>query len=258
MHPVTPAMNARDQRFPASLHARRYSHLMEEAVAISQGEHPADDEPEPEPAPETAPPSSDEEEDEGEQDPDESVVLVSAPRAQQPQATLGARVKGFFWSYLAQEQSKPTRKPRRSHVPAPPGVPLPPPEAYARPRPEAYTPARPEPPRAPAPKELVQLHPAPPPLPPVPPRAPRRLVALRPVSPPAPAVGMPLRRRDSGGSVKELVRSFEAMEDYHALVEEGEARKVALRRQQSRESLQRRRSASGLHQMDDSFGQEGG
>jgi hypothetical protein len=46
------------------------------------------------------------------------------------------------------------------------------------------------------------------------------------------------------------VRSFEAMEDYHALVADTETRKVALRRIQSRESVGRARSvSSGLRRM---------
>jgi hypothetical protein len=255
MHPVTPAVNERDRRpFPVSLRAPRYSHLMEEAVAISRDKTPPSPEPDAEQSHshETQDQemlSEDEAEEEDAQVADESAVIVSPPRQVGPTSknTLGSRVKGFFWSYLPTTKlERAQSKPKKPRAPAPPGVPLPPPEAYARPRPDTYTPARPDPERAPHPKELVHLNSMPPPLPPVPiKRDPRRLVDLRPISPPRtpPApIDIPRRRRDSGSSVKDLVNSFEAMEDYHVLVAEESAKKVSLRKMKSRETLHRRTS----------------
>ncbi|TFY63202.1 hypothetical protein EVG20_g6416, partial [Dentipellis fragilis] len=99
-----------------------------------------------------------------------------------------------------------------------PGLPLPPPEILEKPRgPIATPPAKPAPKTA-HPKELVNLQHAPLPpsrLPRPAKRPPRRLVDLRPVSPvpePSQPVRIPDGRRDSGGSVKDLVRSFEGMD----------------------------------------------
>ena len=149
--------------------------------------------------------------------------------------SVGSRVKGFLFSYLPTLKKKtPARK---WHEPARPGLPLPPPELLEKPRGPIITPQPKPAPRSTHPKELVQLQHAPSPtLIPAVPRIPKRLVDLRPVSPPPVAsapINIPEGRRSSGGSVKELVSSFEEIDrsreiEAHALEPKGEKKSAAL------------------------------
>ncbi|KAA1476574.1 hypothetical protein DENSPDRAFT_843562 [Dentipellis sp. KUC8613] len=183
-----------DAHVPSTLLAPRYSHIMDEVIAIRDGlPRPAPPPPVSAPAP---PP-------------------VTPKPVNRPRPSLGNRVKGFLFSYL------PTMsKPKPAPVPEErlPGLPLPPPEILEKPRgPIATPPAKPAPKHA-HPKELVNLQHAPLPpsrLPRPAKRPPRRLVDLRPVSPvpePSQPVRIPDTRRNSGGSVKDLVRSFEGLD----------------------------------------------
>lgn len=104
------------------------------------------------------------------------------------------------------------RKPTDQH-----GLPLPPPEMFERERDPIVTPAGKPAPRSAHPKDIVQLQPAPLPKPSMIPRAakPQRMVDLRhaplPESPPLRKV--PDGRRGSGGSVKDLVKNFERLDE---------------------------------------------
>ncbi|KAH7924721.1 hypothetical protein BV22DRAFT_1195737 [Leucogyrophana mollusca] len=128
-----------------------------------------------------------------------------------------SRMKGFFFSYLPILSRN---VPRRAPLPAQPSrppLPCPPPEIYQKSRMPIATPARPAPPRPIHPKELVQLHHASPLKKTLLPRVeePCRLVQLKvtSTSPSSGAVQEPRPRRSSGGSVKDLVRCFEEMDD---------------------------------------------
>ena len=142
-------------------------------------------------------------------------------------------MKGFFFSYLPTLKKK-TPAPR-TREPARQGLPLPPPELLEKPRGPVVTPQPKPAPRLTHPKELVHLQHAP--LPsriPTLPQVPKRLVELRAVSPPPQAASGPIKipegqRRSSGGSVKELVSSFEEMDRSSEI----EARALQLRRQKS-------------------------
>jgi hypothetical protein len=143
-------------------------------------------------------------------------------------------MKGFIFSYLPTLKKKTPAQKR--HEPARPGLPLPPPEVLEKPRGPVITPQPRPAPRPTHPKELVNLQHAPPPPSRIPtlPRAPKRLVDLRPVSPPpvasaAIAIPVPEGRRSSGGSVKDLVSSFEEMDRSREI----EAHALEIRRQKS-------------------------
>ena len=136
----------------------------------------------------------------------------------EPQSsTVGKRVKGFFMSYLPTLSSKAVHPPsQKSTISRKPGLPLPPPNILDKVRGPVTTPARHPLPKPVPPKELVQLHPAPPVLPSVLPRPakPQRLVELHHLPPPPEkpivASNTSLRpRRSSGASVKDLVKGFE-------------------------------------------------
>ncbi|KAJ7098383.1 hypothetical protein C8R44DRAFT_889004 [Mycena epipterygia] len=229
----------RRRRVPGSLLAPRYSHLLDEAVAVSVGASPSPSQSRSEPQ---------EEEGEGETsftdegdssfasstdggDADtemapttplrerEALVAQTAQPAPVP-ATIGKRVKGFLFSYLPTlAKTAPPAPTRTGGVPARPRLPLPPLELLEKPRGPIATPVRPPLPKTRAPKELVTLQPAPPPPKPaslLPRRAPRRLVDLHHVSPPpedAVVARGPRPRTSSGGSVKDLVKNFEALDD---------------------------------------------
>ncbi|KAJ7201638.1 hypothetical protein GGX14DRAFT_464486 [Mycena pura] len=138
----------------------------------------------------------------------EPVITQPAP------ATIGKRVKGFLFSYLPTLTKTAPPAPARLGLPARQRLPLPPLELLEKPRGPITTPARPPLPKARAPKELVTLQPAPPlPKSLIPRRAPpRRLVELQHVSPPSEAPPAPRPRTSSGGSVKDLVKNFESLE----------------------------------------------
>lgn len=235
------------KRIPASLLAPRYSHLMEEAIAISQDNMtsagPAqtafsheeqdtslDDESNTSlDAPDTSldgPEGNDSlsvEEGDSHLDGDEDsfamqdqlpITPARVGKDVQP-ATLKNRMKGFLFSYLptlSKAAPAAVRKPegalRR------PGLPLPPQDVLEKPRGPIATPVRAPLPKPKHPKEIVNLQPAPAPVKAsLIPRAmkPQRLVELHPLPPVAEPVNVPRPRRSSGGSVKDLVRGFEDM-----------------------------------------------
>ncbi|OBZ77297.1 hypothetical protein A0H81_02060 [Grifola frondosa] len=177
---------------PASLLAPRYSHLLQEAIAISKEEAgppvyapQAEVHPEPEPEMAVKPPAL-------------PPATVSEPVQETPSRSIATRVKGFPDS---------------------------PPEVFKKPRLPISTPASKPIMKPTHPKDLVQLHHAPPPKPSMIPRVaqkPKPLVKLRP-APSAPPVrpktslGILSDRRSSAGSVKDLVKGFEDMEKQQAL-----------------------------------------
>jgi hypothetical protein len=141
-----------------------------------------------------------------------------APTSHPPApATIGKRVKGFLFSYLPTLSKTAPPPTRRAPLHAGPRLPLPPLELLEKPRGPVTTPARPPLPKTRAPKELVSLQPAPPPKPKslLPRRAPpKRMVELQHVEPPVeeqPRVPFTRPRTSSGGSVKDLVKNFEAL-----------------------------------------------
>ena len=224
------------KRLPPTLLAPRYSHLLEEAIAISrEGELPPAFTPESEGgessfASESDSRSFEHSQGDGSRDMDEreedtsmilaTPVTICPPVQEQPKTTVGNRVKGFLFSYLPTLSKPPSSLPsRKLQLSRQPGLPLPPPDILEKPRGPVTTPARPALPRVQAPKELVNLNPAPP-LPsalPRPKAKPQRMVELHPLPPPIekpvapPFVSRP--RRSSGSSVKDLVRGFEEMEN---------------------------------------------
>ncbi|KAF7335933.1 hypothetical protein MSAN_02306600 [Mycena sanguinolenta] len=241
--PPTPEP-ARRRRVPGSLFAPRYSHLLEEAVAVSRSERGPEEEQEDADGDVSLEGEEQLEEQEEEQEQEqessfdssvdsEDAEMVPAtplrereerldsqhPAPEPSTATIGNRVKGFLFSYLpiptlAKTAPPPTRK---APLHAGPRLPLPPLELLEKPRGPVTTPARPPLPKTRAPKELVNLNPAPQPKQKslLPRRAPppKRLVELQHVEPPveAPTVPfVPRPRTASGGSVKDLVKNFEA------------------------------------------------
>ncbi len=145
--------------------------------------------------------------------------------------SVGSRVKGLLFSYLPTLKKKTPAQKR--HEPARPGLPLPPPELLEKPRGPIITPQPRPAPRLTHPKELVDLqHASPPTRIPMLPQLPKRLVDLRPVSPPPVAsapIKIPEGRRSSGGSVKDLVNSFEEIDRSREI----EAHALELRRKKS-------------------------
>jgi hypothetical protein len=231
------------RKLPASLLAPRYSHLLEEAVAVSQlGAK----------VPETSIAGV-------EKDPDVSVgedaavVIISSTPVDDEDAppplttnetnnvpatpaSIGKRVKGLLFSYLptlSKTAPPALGKIKRSHQA---GLPLPPPEVLEKPRGPISTPVRQPLPKSKPPKELVHLNPAPQPQPRASmiPRSkkPQRLVKLQPLLPQSPLKPVARPRRSSGGSVKDLVRSFEDLEQ-HREVEKAGVKKLELKRVKS-------------------------
>ncbi|KAG6888946.1 hypothetical protein C0995_004801 [Termitomyces sp. Mi166 len=218
------------RNLPLPLLAPRYSHLLEEAVAVSQL-------PDPESQPERAYDPSNQVDSEEDAEANaaantstETVPPVSIPA---PSSTLKTRVKGFLFSYLPILSKTPAPKSKPSSTR--PGLPLPPVSVLEKglTRGPITTPARAPMPKPTHPKELVHLVPAPlPPKPsmiPRPQQKPQRLVELHRVSPPpekekGKEVVRP--RRSSGGSVKDLVRGFEEMEKKAEEQKRGELKRV--------------------------------
>ncbi|KAK7046835.1 hypothetical protein R3P38DRAFT_2506806 [Favolaschia claudopus] len=240
--PPTPE-GARRRRVPGSLFAPRYSHLLEEAEAVAAGPRrkPDEDATENADADVSFTAAEDEVQDSEPQDDDSSFEssadgqdaemvpatplrerearLQHTTRQPAEPATIGGRVKGFIFSYLptmAKTAPPPTRRPAH----AGPRLPLPPLELLEKPRGPVTTPARPPLPKTRAPKELVNLQPAPPQKPKsfLPRRAPpQRLVELNHIEPPVeeapkPPVPFVRPRTSSGSSVKDLVKNFEALD----------------------------------------------
>ncbi|KDQ22271.1 hypothetical protein PLEOSDRAFT_1098282 [Pleurotus ostreatus PC15] len=194
----------RPRTLPATLLAPRYSHLLDEAIAVSQS-----------PSAGSCQESTSES---GISDgPMQSELPPHEPWTPHQPMTMGKRVKGMLFSYLP-SLSKTAPQPSRSSK-AVSGLPLPPPDILEKHRKPVVTPVRPPPPKVTHPKELVNLHPAPV----VPKKAsllpkrekPKRLVKLHPVTPPevrSEPAAFPRPRRSSGGSVKDLVKNFEQIE----------------------------------------------
>ncbi|KAL0958365.1 hypothetical protein HGRIS_000506 [Hohenbuehelia grisea] len=190
------------RKLPPTLLAPRYSHLLEEAIIVSEQGSSAGDSG-------TTQHMADPSELATEEDVSMDEAAVEAPKDK----TLGKRVKSFLFSYLP---SAPKRGLQPKARPAVSGLPLPPPDVLGKPR-TVRTPIRPPAPKYPHPKDQVHLNPAPPlPKPSMVPKRvpPKRLVELHPVTPPpeAPLVIVPRPRRSSGGSVKDLILNFEEMD----------------------------------------------
>lgn len=192
------------KKVPATLLAPRYSHLLDEAVAISR-ELPS---PEP-PSVEidtlqtsfVEPPLT-----------DTTSLPSEAPEAPAQRPT----GLGRLFSYIPGLSKSSARSIRKPAPDARPGLPLPPAGILEKPRGPISTPARPPVPKLKAPKELVNLNHQPIPEPKAPSMIPRpkpqRLVELNPVGLPEEhqPVAEPVRaRRSSGSSVKDLVKGFE-------------------------------------------------
>jgi hypothetical protein len=231
---------------PPSLMAPRYSHLMEEAQTIANTDKPlslmdsgsslpldsetVDDG---EPLSEDLSPL-----DKAEQESEEIQMHDASP-------SIGTRFKGFLFSYLpgsSKSQSLTTAKSSNKS-----GLPLPPSDILDKARGPITTPAREPMPKPPPHKDLVSLHhttPKPTLIPRVARHPPRRLVDLRPVSPPPdtePRRPAARPRRSSGSSVKDLVQTFEHMEQQLAQKESTHASRSAddLRRIRSIDDVKR-------------------
>ncbi|THU94712.1 hypothetical protein K435DRAFT_966745 [Dendrothele bispora CBS 962.96] len=232
------------RKVPASLLAPRYSHLLEEAIAVSQ----------------SAPASNllqqkDEDEDEDEDvepegdsievqiDDDANVDFEATPSPEpasisghRSRPSLGKKVTGFLFSYLpslSKNTNKPSSIPRKTSSERRAGLPLPPTEVLEKPRGPVTTPARPAIPKAVPAKELVDLNHRPFPEESKIPRrgkvAPKRMVDLQHVPPPMEKEKpreVTRMRRSSGGSVKDLVQNFEAMEKENKGGSGGELKRV--------------------------------
>lgn len=218
------------QNMPMSLLAPRYSHLLDEAILVSQTGTDLVDKPAVE-VEEKIDVEADanvsslmDDSDAAEEDAEladvttillEDEILSLAPAPVVP-ATIGKRVKGFLFSYLP-TMSKMVPPSGGAKKTGQPGLPLPPLDVLGKPRGPIETPVRPPQPKPKHPKEIVQLNPAPKlsakatMIPRV--KKPQRLVELQHVPLPeqcAPKVEvLPRPRRSSGASVKDLVRNFE-------------------------------------------------
>ncbi|TEB19875.1 hypothetical protein FA13DRAFT_1743814 [Coprinellus micaceus] len=211
---------------PTTLLAPRYSHLLDEARAISadisdlsmgQDSSMEDDahattiDAHSESAPAQAPKLV--------------MEMPKIPQADQssfktPTTSLRKRLSGIFFSYMPTLTAKTAPPPRRTPQDAQPGLPLPPPEVLQKSR-TVKTPAKVPLPKPVPLKQLVELNPAPQPKPSMIPRwnrnqEPKRLVSLQRIPPPpTPGSGTsngPSRpRRSSGASVKDLVKGFEEL-----------------------------------------------
>lgn len=232
---------------PASLLAPRYSHLLDEAVAISRNEsgwtststpvaYRSASVPVAEQREISLPPQSPATAQRAESEvPTASTAADTSSADIPPSQSITSRMKGFFFSYLPRA-SKARAQPKTAPKPAHPGLPIPPPEVFQKPRGPIATPVSKPPNKPTHPKDLVQLQHAPPPKPSRIPRPaqqpPRRLVELHHVPPPEPSEGRPrsalsmLDRRSSSGSVKDLVKGFESLEKQQAKEKVDEATRL--------------------------------
>lgn len=178
-----------NSRLPAMLLAPRYSHLMDEAVAISRstgGEPPGSS----------------------------SGVTVKAPP---DSPSLFRRLTSPLFSYLPLLSKGAPEEPPKDTDKS--GLPLPPPELFEKERDPIVTPIAKAPPKPTHPKDQVELHTVPPKpsMIPKPKMQPKRLVELRPAPlkpEPVPVTkSLVSDRRQSGGSVKELVKGFETLDE---------------------------------------------
>jgi len=186
---VVDRLDEGNYRLPATLLAPRYSHLMDEAVLISRNAG-------------------------GEPSGSSSGVTVKAPP---DSPSLFRRITTPLFSYLPLlSRGASGEQPRDADKS---GLPLPPPELFEKERDTIVTPAAKLPPKPTHPKDQVELHSVPPKpsMIPKPRMQPRRLVDLRPAPQkpepePAPKI-LANDRRLSGGSVKDLVKSFETLDE---------------------------------------------
>ena len=179
-------MDAWSSKLPATFLAPRYSHLMDEAVAISKGTG-------------------------GEPSGSSSGVTIKVP----PESpSLLRRLTFPLFSYLPLLSKGSSEEPSKEIDKS--GLPLPPPELFEQERGPIVTPAAKVAPKSTHPKDQVELHAVPPKpsMVPKPKVEPKRLVDLRPAPPkPEPSKSLLKERRESGGSVKELVKSFETLDE---------------------------------------------
>ena len=186
---VADRLDEGNSKLPATLLAPRYSHLMDEAVSINQGAG-------------------------GEPSGSSFGVTVKAPP---DSPSLFRRLATPLFSYLPLMSKGTSGEPSKDADKS--GLPLPPPELFEKERSTIVTPAPKVPPKPTHPKDQVELHtvPSKPSMIPKPKMQPKRLVDLRP-APPKPEPLPPTKslvgdRRQSGGSVKELVKSFETLDE---------------------------------------------
>ncbi|KAK0503818.1 hypothetical protein EDD18DRAFT_1344719 [Armillaria luteobubalina] len=246
-------MEKSPRKVPPLLFAPRYSHLLEEAQAVSRGETSravAEQEQEQEnliteePVDASVDESADESMDQSVTDasidrsaddsreeafPQTPVFKQPDAPAPAPRTSVGGRVKGFLFSYLP-TMNKTAPVPKRS-IPflAKNQLPLPPLELLEKTRGPITTPVREPAPKQKHPKELVDLnHIQIKPKSMIPMRIPpKRLVELNHVSPEKSVEPVRVRpRTSSGGSVKNLVKGFEAMEKVKKAIAGGELRRV--------------------------------
>ncbi|KAH9939178.1 hypothetical protein B0H21DRAFT_757154 [Amylocystis lapponica] len=136
------------------------------------------------------------------------------------QSSLATRMRGLLFSYLPVSSK---RIPSKKTQPVQIALPIPPAEIFSKPRQPISTPVAKPPPKPAAPKDLVQLHPVPPPKPSMIPRVtrhPRRLVELHPPpllgeSTSTASASHVTQRRTSGGSVRSLIQNFEDLKASH-------------------------------------------
>jgi len=179
-------MDVGNSRLPATLLAPRYSHLMDEAIAISKSTG-------------------------GEPSGSFSGVTVKVPP---DSPSLLRRLTTPLFSYLPFLSKGTSEEPSKGNDKS--GLPLPPQELFEKERGSIVTPAPKLPPKPIHPKDQVELHTIPPKLSmiPKPKVQPQRFVDLRPAPPkPEPAKSLPKERRESGGSVKDLVKGFETLDE---------------------------------------------
>jgi len=213
------------RKVPATLLAPRYSHLLEEAIAISKST--------------AAESQEDVDEEEVEPEGDSTEVQIDAEAeattslGHRSRPSLGKKVTGFLFSYLPtlSKTNKPSSIPRKASSDRRPGLPLPPTEVLEKPRGPVTTPARPTIPKPVPAKELVDLNHRPFPEESRIPRRgkvlPKRMVELQHVPLPTEKEKpreAPRMRRSSGGSVKDLVKNFESMKEES--VKGGELKRV--------------------------------
>ncbi|TFK18687.1 hypothetical protein FA15DRAFT_760509 [Coprinopsis marcescibilis] len=211
-------------RLPATLLAPRYSHLLDEAISVnSEVSHLAeklDSSPDNSMTDEGTSMTNEEPSmtiEEPSMTVEELSITIDSP-VRLPVApktpSFGKRLKGALFSYLP-TLSRTAPAGSKSRRVAQPGLPLPPLEILEKPRGPIETPVRQAIPKAPHPKELVELHPAPqkPSMLRRPKQLPQRLVDLQHVSPPPEPAPVHRPRRSSSGSVKDLIKNFEELKE---------------------------------------------
>lgn len=183
----------------------QYSELLKSAIAVDRGDANVSADSQVEVAP---------------SQPEANKSFVSPLLPGRAAHSLASKMKGLIFSYLPRSPKATSTRQKPAPAAHGPVLPVPPAERFTRPRPPIITPARKQTEKPVPPNTLVQLNPVPPPKPsmiPRPTQQPQRWVQLNPVpSRPPSSMGLnasTLReRRDSGASVKDLVKTFETME----------------------------------------------